>query len=523
MTPSGERSTGEPSSSQSWRELAANWPLGQALATAKRTDLWRGSFPAQERFAKDPARLKVAFCTRRAAKSFSWGLEALDDSYDWPGANYLFLGLTRQEAKRIFWDEVLKALDTRCGLGMRFNEAELTARMPNGARIYLGGADANEDEMRKLLGQRYRKVCIDEAQSWCHADLEQLVFHTLRPATVDYQGSISLTGTAGTVAHGFFRDVTPTSIEAGKRGERGVRGEGWSLHCWDTTENTSVVAGRPMNERWAEELAELRAMKPGIDATPWFRRNYLGEWVVEDTLLCYRYAEGRNDYDVLPALHPDGWHHVLGCDLGWNATALAVVAYHDHDPSLYVRLALRKAGLDLTATAEHARALDREFRFERWMVDGAAKQSVEEMRRRQDIPWTPADKAGKADFIELLNTEALLGRVKVAPRATTADLREEWVKLVWDEKKLREKGVREEKAGLPNHCADATLYAWRECYPYLAQRPPVAPPTPGTPAWYEAERVRAEAEAGRVEAQWLEEAEQRQRQRMNDEEESAWM
>ena len=49
------------------------------------------------------------------------------------------------------------------------------------APIYLVGADSNEDERQKLLGQKFVLVVIDEAQAFT-IDLRQLVYGVLKPA-----------------------------------------------------------------------------------------------------------------------------------------------------------------------------------------------------------------------------------------------------------------------------------------------------------------------------------------------------
>lgn len=529
MMSSGPKSSGAPR----WSELEKSW----APKSRRRIDVLRDSFPEQRAAALDPARFKVYFTTRRASKTFSFGLDAVEDHWTHTAANYLFLGLVRLEAKRVFWKEVLKPLNMKHDLFRSMNESELTATFHNGATIYVGAADANEDEMRKLLGLKYRKVCIDEAQDWKHTDLDQLVFHTLKPALADHRGSVTLTGTAGLMMVGLFGNVTPSSVQAGIRGERNPHKDaaGWSVHCWDTHANTAVMDdGRTMREHWEEEIRELVAMKgEAVKATPWFRRNYLGEKVVDEDALVYRYQEGRNDFDELPTYRKGEWHFVLGCDLGWNATALGVHAYHDHDPNFYTLQSFRKQGLDLTDTANNAKQLNRELQagqlvpgveaeFERWMIDGAAKQSVEEMKRRQDCPWVPADKQGKADFIELHNTDMLLGRVKHR-RGHCDDLVGEQRTLIWDQRRLREAGVKEEKSGLNNHCCDETLYAWRECYPYLSTVLPDLAPAAGTEAWRAQQEERATAESARLEAEFLAEGERMQRQRREEEEEGSWL
>jgi len=85
--------------------------------------------------------------------------------------------------------------------------------------IYLVGADSNEDERQKLLGQKFVLVVIDEAQAF-GIDLRQLVYGVLKPAVADYRGTIILTGTPGNPIKGLFFDVT------------NGREAGWSGHRW---------------------------------------------------------------------------------------------------------------------------------------------------------------------------------------------------------------------------------------------------------------------------------------------------
>ena len=76
------------------------------------------------------------------------------------GLSCLYIGLSRESAKRIMWKDVLKAINRQHKLAIRFNESELSARFPNGPVIYLVGPDSNEDERQKLLGQKFVLVVI---------------------------------------------------------------------------------------------------------------------------------------------------------------------------------------------------------------------------------------------------------------------------------------------------------------------------------------------------------------------------
>jgi hypothetical protein len=437
-----------------------------------------GDFPAQAAFVDDPAPLKVAFCTRRAAKSYSVGLDFMRSARD-NGGKHLVLGLTRESVRGAFWDDVLKAIDRRYRLGATFNETRLEVRLPNGGTVRLLGMDSNENERRKALGQKYRKVAIDEAQDFT-TDLEQLVYSVIGPAVADLGGQIVMGGTPSNKIRGLFFDVT-----SGKRKD-------WSLHRWDTSQNTAIPEGQTerMCDRWAKQIASLKAANELVVETPWFRQMYLGQWVIEQDKLVYRYAPGRNDFNGTLPHHPRGkWHYVLGIDLGYtDATALTVAAYHDHDRRLHLVRSDKRPGLDITATAQWIRQWALDFEFDRMVVDNANKQAVEEMKRRHDLPLHAADKTGKSDFIELMNAELIMGHIVVAPGC--APLVEEWHGLIWDEKSEK----REEHPACPNHCADSALYAWRYCYGYVAQTL-VPPPKHGSPEWAQAEDDRLEREA----------------------------
>jgi len=437
-----------------------------------RPDLLAGSFPAQRAYILDPAPFKASFCTRRAAKSYAVGLEFLSDTWDHPRAHYLFLMTVRAQAKRDFWSDVLKAIDRQYGLGIRFNETELVATMPNGAQIYVGGADSSQEEWRKLLAGKWRKVHVDEAQAFIHMDLSRLVYETFKPAVADYRGSIGLSGTPGVLARGLFFDVTQ------------LREKGWSVHSWLTSDNPYMA------DKIAAEIAELKALKPGVELTPWFRRNYLREWVIEESKLVYRYLIGRNDFDELPKYTTGDWHYVNGADLGHtDATAWVDCAYHDNDPCLYILSAEKETGLDVTAVARRTKAKMHSRDYDAMVIDNANKQAVEEMVKRHEIPWRAADKTGKSDFIEIMNGEFITGRIKLQSGSACDALRREYSDLIWDDTKDK----RQEHSACENHCTDAALYAWRYCWQYLNKELPT-PPQRGSMAWQQVqdEEMRAE-------------------------------
>lgn len=456
-------------------------------------------FAEQQAFLDDPSPMRVVLCTRRSGKTYGGGLALFRAAFARPGVSCLYVALTRASAKRIAWKDVLKVIDREKKLGCRFNETELSVTLPNGSVIYLLGMDADEGEKEKALGQKFASVVIDEAASFS-IDLHELVFGVLKPAVADYRGQISMIGTPGNVKRGLFYELT----EGQDPGDPGRWSRlGWSGHRWSARDNPH------MREKWAAEVVELTAANPRIVETPLFRQHYLGQWVIDDDARVYKFDQARNGYrGELPAVVGRGrWHYVVGLDLGFaDATAWVVAAYHDNDRRLHIVEALKASGLDLTDVAQRTRALLSRYDADRVIVDGANRQAVEELRRRHDLPLTAADKAGKADFVEVMNGDLISGNIRVNLEGA-AVLVEEWGGLVWDQRVV---GRRVEHPACPNHAADAALYAWRHCFAYLAETAGPPRPPAGTPE--RAAHDVAELERLALEAWEQREAERREQQ-----------
>lgn len=429
------------------------------------------AFTAQTAFIKDPARMKAALCTRGAGKSMGCALYLLREAWENPGSVSLYLALTRESAKRILWGPCLKKINRDRQLGLDFNETSLTCTLPNGSIIYLHGADADPQESQKFLGQEFRLVVIDEAASF-RQNLDDLVYGVLKPRMG--KGTIVMIGTPQNRKGGLFYRVTTgtTTPEDAK----------WSVHKWSQADNPY------MRDQFALELAEIRRDRPLFQETPRFKQHYLGQWETDDTGRVYRFDPTRNTGD-LPGLLL-GYSLVLGVDLGHSPdpSAFALLAYGPHDPVTWVVEVFKKTELDFTDVAAKIKEYQRRYNVERVIIDGANKQGVAEMCNRHGLDLTPADKRGKADFIDLLNAELIQGQVKLGPAC--AELSDEWEGLIWDETVLPK---REEHGGCANHLSDAALYAWRHCYSYLAEAKRVGP-IEGTPEWMQ-EQERAMRDA----------------------------
>jgi hypothetical protein len=467
--------------------------VAEAIKIINKPDVLKHTFRQQLAFISDPSRLKVLFCTRRAAKSYTAGVYMVSECLKNPGANCLFLGLTRASARGIIWKDILKVLNLEQNLGINFNESTLTATFPNGSVIYVTGVDVDEDEMNKLLGKKYRLVCIDEASMYT-IDMEKLVYGILKPATADQRGTICLMGTSSNFTRGLFYDVT-----IGKE-------PGWSMHQWSAFDNPFIA------KQWAEELDEIDRLRPLFKETPLFKQWYLNQWVVDTDKLVYKYSFDRNSFKTRPtSLSPNGWTYILGVDLGYeDDTAFVLCAFHDNDRTLYVLKTFNKKHMDITDVANKIKEFrdSEDMPVSKVIIDGANKQAVEEIQHRHHIALETADKTGKSDFIEILNAELIQAKIKIKETLTT--LTQEMMGLVWmtDGDKIRL--PRKEHPNLPNHLCDALLYAWRFTYQYMSA-PAEAKLITGSKAWYEAQakniwdREREHIERGNQQGLWPDE------------------
>lgn len=406
--------------------------------------LIESAFPVQRSFLDDPARMKAALCTRRSGKSYGIGLSLFSSAVAYPGTSQLYVALTRESAKRIMHKDVLKAIARQHGIRAKFNETTLDVTLSNGSMIYLLGIDAKPDEKDKILGQKFKRAVVDECASF-RQDLHALVYGIIKPALTDLEGDLSLVGTPGNLKN-FFFDVT-----SGKA-------KGWSVHKWSAHDNPHVA------RQWQEEINELVLANPRVIETPLFRQHYYGEWTIDTSKLVYRYSPETNDMGAAPT--HDGKRqvrYVMGIDLGYtDATAIVVGMFIEHDPTLYIVYAEKREGQIITQVADWITALRKRYDVSSFIVDNAAKQSVEELRQRYQLPLEAAEKAGKADAIAMMNSDILTGRVRIVMPAC-APLADEWASLIWDD---RAAPKLLEHPNCPNHLADASLYMWRSATNY---------------------------------------------------------
>lgn len=392
-------------------------------------------FPLQQRLVEQSLRFQAWQATRRAAKSNSFARRMLR-RLTRKRCNALYLALTLDSAKAILWDVVDELLRSH-NVEFNPNKQAGTFTLANGSFIKFAGLDSNFKEMRKILGQKYAIVGIDECGSMTQ-DMQTIVDQMITPALIDEGGDLILLGTAENIPGTYFEKVTSGKVP------------GWHVEKWDTYQNPYMA------EKWKQEIERIMDVNPLAKDASWFKTHYLNQWCTDDDLRiltiapCYVWAR-------MPELRRP--HYVIGCDLGWkDATSFVVTAYHRNDPTLYVVRSFKQAEMDLTDVAQTLKKLAAEYPGQ-IIIDGAAKQSVEEMRKRHMLHLTNAEKTEKSMFLRMLNDDLIQGRMIFSQ--DNKQLLEEAEQLMWL------KGTDEEDPRCQNHLTDALLYAWRYARAYI--------------------------------------------------------
>lgn len=160
---------------------------------------------------------------------------------------------------------------------------------------------------------------------------------------------------------------------------------------------------------------------------------------------------------------------VLGIDLGWNDdTAFSIVGFINSSDSISVAVkSYKKPHLTVTQIAEEIQRLSKEFNLVSTVADagGLGKTIVEELNGTHGLAVRAAEKKDKFASITALNADLVDGRLLLVEESTKP-LVEEWEKLTTiDSSRLQE------DPNCPNHCSDATLYAYRESRHFIVKPP----------------------------------------------------
>lgn len=397
------------------------------------------NFPLQARLVTQEQRFQAWMATRRAAKSNSFARRMLHRLLK-KKTNALYLALTLDSAKAILWDVVYEAL-TNAKIDFTCNKQTGAFNLSNGSYIRFAGLDSSFKEMRKILGQKFAIVGIDECGSMTQ-DMETIVNQMIIPALTDEMGDLILLGTAEAIPNTYFQKVMDGKVP------------GWHLEKWDTSQNPYMAVN------WAAELDRILTTNPLARQASWFRAHYLNEWAIDDSLRIYSVS----DYNLIQKLeYKKRPRHTIGIDLGYNDDCAFVVGtYFQGDPTLYIEKSYKLPGLDITDTANAIKALLKEYPNASLIVDGANKQGVEEMKNRHRLGLKAASKEDKFTFMRILKDDFIQNKVQIV-EPNNKQLLDELNSL------MKVKDADQEDPRCQNHICDAALYMWREARAYIEQ------------------------------------------------------
>ena len=183
----------------------------------------------------------------------------------------------------------------------------------------------------------------------------------------------------------------------------------------------------------------------------------------------------------LPA--SNSWQYVVGVDLGFDdADAIAVLAWCDESPALYLVEETTMAKQTISSLAEQLKAVEAKYRPMAWVADfgGLGKKIAIEVTARTGIPLEAADKERKLEHIELLNDAMRTGRFFARPDGRFA---QDCLLVEWDRSTPEKPRIGDR---YHSDICDAVLYSFRRCLHWL-HVPEVPRPAPGTDAALQAE------------------------------------
>ena len=389
----------------------------------------------QQAFLKDEHRYKALMCPRGTGKTTVTMFETIMAAEKHPRSTIAYIVPdSKSHAKDLFWLP-LKELNTLLSLNLKFNEVDKRVTHPNGTNILLLAAH-DENSPTRLRGTPFSLVVLDECKDF-GAHFETLIVEAVVPRLGDFDGTLVLAGTPGEILEGLFYEVT-----SGKR-------NGWGVHVWTKADNTFL----PEDERDLNKVHALRYEPFGIGKDdPRFLREQKAMWIASRTSRAYLYDTQKNGWDNV--LNPNiEYQFICGIDLGKrDATVFCIGAFSVYDPNLYYIECIQHHPLHLEQIANEYKRLNARYSFVSDVVDtgGLGVMIVDDLNYRFGFNWKAAKKTQKASYIEQMNSDFEIGRIKCHEYSILA---KEWLHL-----------TKDPKTNMPRHTdlGDAALYMYRE-------------------------------------------------------------
>ena len=350
----------------------------------------------------------------------------------------LLSSLTREQARRTLY-RPFQMMSESVGMKLPDPDQQGRIKLADGGIIYLTGVDSLRD-IRRYRGTPWDFAFVDEAGAVADHYLYELLYNVVEPRLMDKPHSkLWVGGTPGAVLSGTWFDI------CGPPGEGGSSQPGWSVFRWSALDNPHVDA-----EGYFEEVLERR----GWDREhPTFVREYMGQWVTDETRVIAHVAESQMIDEV-----PDGeYQRLLALDFGVVDDCAGVHLWLPKDePVIYVIRAWQQAGLSPSEASTLIAKDVADHGIDRITGDsgGIGKAFVAEYARRHQLQIQPVPKSEKATHLRLFADDLPAFRF-VRDGPGIPGLVRELRTVVWDEKR------QDVQDGLQDHRFHAAYYGWR--------------------------------------------------------------
>jgi len=403
-----------------------------------------------------------------------------------PGFRVLCCYQQAVDAKEIAWP-LIEDLKEKYGWNCKLNSVEMAARWPAGRGVIkIVGLDRPKKH-RRVKGSKWDLVLFDEGQDW-YSDLERLV-QWVMPGVGDRRGRIFMTGTPPEFPVGYFLEV--------QNGEHPQ----WVTVTGTAFENPATAV------QHHEDIALLQRAGVDTDTEPWVRREYYGELAVDTRKQVVKLRPALNHLTEWKP-HVDD-QYILTID--WGDTIAFVVQCWNQEQHPWLIFLEGETHRELLVQAHPDKAITEpqiletiqrfQAKYPNLLIvadsSGTAKAIVQELRNVHGIPIINVDKADKRGEIELTNTDASIGLLKIfyrqgvtevledgteiSPHPEKSPIAEQWMTHLW----IVDPVTGEKEEGTPRHISDCCLYGRRYTAKHLYKEP-VENPAPNTPeAWAE--------------------------------------
>lgn len=408
--------------------------------------------PRQKCAYYDNARFKCVLAGRQSGKSH---LDAAWLLGGGPGQESLYFASSIKSAWTIM-RSVFVDLNQKYEMGLKILQGKGIIEEPNGHIIRITGVkDINAAE--SLRGQRFRRICGDEAGVYNPELLEFTIKNVLQPTLLKHGGEMMINGTPDIEPEGFWFDLCgdPYSNKSGL----------WPTYHWTVFDNPHI------NHKLV--IRDILKANGWTMDHPTFQREYLARWVVDRGALIYEWGD-KPLYDK-PA--PTTGTTVLAMDFGYHPDATAfVVLRMGVQPKVHIIKAFKVWKQDPHSIGQLASQLMAQYRPNHVVCDeGGLGKSIAAGLRGQFQLWQvqPADKQDKHARIQTLRGMIGVGNLEIHPEAS--GIIDEMKRMPWGP--VKKNGFKEHHPKYEDDLLDATLYGVSKMIQVEPWKPPVDPRT----------------------------------------------